>query len=586
MIIKKKKLNMLCVLSIVIGLVIPLFIINFGYGLNSQTPNTSALSGSDGTFARENFDPLLNSPKQGLGNISVTDINFNQDGYTFLGGFEYDGLYDDLGRGKEEQALNITYNSTKFLKTEQAALVQNLNESTKDKQKSTIEINETINVRFNQSQSYNVEGYLIYTPRLYPCTFKRLHIRENPTESSKYLNEGNYSVDQFNFMKFSYDNYFNGAESGNFTLHMIWEYKINVNEWELVQEQSESLELDSKINSIKPEFNYKFTIFGKRFNDSDQLTGTYPFTEYQIPAEDLLINFTVNMPDMALLNYTEIRVNGVTQTEEDVVNPDKSIQLEFDANNSQVEVEFNTEFEVEFKYAIKNSWGVDRLVSSKNIRERIFFPSIISGPSQIFVKNLIVFDTTINNDQVTKNSTQFGRSFPFYRANITVVEEEMKNSLVFTENTTKRKGIKLNLPYLIRGEICPSVIRYRASSNLRVIITDSSFMSVSNIEIKLFYNEREFGTYISKNRTQPLPKLLTDDDGEVVVENVPNGNYTLQVILNNNNILETSVSPENEINYVRTSIPHLPVLGIIFGIVSLSLFFTGYLLYRKYKKND
>ncbi|MFO8019065.1 MAG: hypothetical protein R6U96_10540 [Promethearchaeia archaeon] len=582
--VKKKNLKILLAISIVIGLIVPVFIMNFGNAYTPQTLNTSTLNASDGTFTRDNFDPQINSPKQGLGNISVTDIDFEEDGFSFISNIGYNELFDDLtgsdwSTGDEvgNPALNISYKTTEFYQNVQPALVQNLNESIKDKEKITIEINESISVQFNQSQSYEVEGYMIYTPRLTPCTFKELHIRENQTESSEPLNEGNYSIDDYNFMKFSYDKYFDGDETGNFTLHMIWEYTIDVNEWKLAQEQSESLELDSKNNTVQPDFNYEFTILGQKKNGSKL---------EQIPADNLDINATLNLPDMALLNYTAIQVNGEGQDEEDVENPDHSLQMVLNASNSQVEVNFNAEFGVEFQSAIKNSWAIDRLVSSKNVRERIFFPSIISGPKQIFVKNLIAYDESINYDQVTKNSTQFGRSISYYRANITVVEEEMQNSLIFTENTTKQKGLKLILPYLIRGETCPSLIRYRPTKNLRIIITDNSFMPLANAEIKLYYNGQEFGTYISKDRTQPLPKKLTDGEGEVIIDHVPNGNYTLKVIRDNNVIHEATISPENEISYVRTNVPHFPVLGMIFGIVSLSLFLLGFVLYKKNKEKE
>ena len=566
-------------ICLVISFVIPFFIINFGYAYDINGPKMSSSTTSNFSYTKDSFDPILNSPKQGLGNISVSDISFDQEGFDFLGGTGYGGLVDDLQLfGSEEPAaLNISYKSTEFVKTQQVAFVQNLNESIRDKKKVTIEINETLSVQFNQSRSYTVEGYLVYTPRLYPCSFKQFYIRENPTDPSKYLNEGNYSIDEYDFVKFSYDNYFNSAETGNFTLHLIWEYVIDINEWELNQDSEDTLEIDSQISTVEPDFEYTCIILGRKYNNSEL---------QEVPADDLSINATFNLPDKSLLNYTDILLNGISKDEEDVVNPDRSLQMEFSANNSIIEVGFNADFQVEFKNAIQDTWAVDRLISAKNIRERIFFPSIIGGPQHIYVKNLIAYDTTINYDQVSQNSTQFGRSFPYYRANITVVEEEMKNSLVFTENTTKRKGIKLILPYIIHGEICPTSLRYRAINNLRIIITDNSFMPLSDVEIKLFYYGKEYGTYMAKNRTQPLPKLITDNEGEVIVNNVPNGNYTLQVIRNNNVILETSVSPDDEINYVRTNIPHIPILGIIFGGVSAILFLVGFLLYKNYKKKE
>ena len=56
-------------------------------------------------------------------------------------------------------------------------------------------------------------------------------------------------------------------------------------------------------------------------------------------------------------------------------------------------------------------------------------------------------------------------------------------------------------------------------------------MPLQNLEVKISYYGEKFGTYISKEKSQPLGTKITDENGEIFIKDVPNGNYTVQIYL-------------------------------------------------------
>jgi len=236
---------------------------------------------------------------------------------------------------------------------------------------------------------------------------------------------------------------------------------------------------------------------------------------------------------------------------------------------------------------VDETWAIDRLYEDNDIRERIYFPYIVSGPQRIYIKYVKVIEETISFDQVTSYSSLFGRATFYEEVNVTELEEDIKNSLVFSENATKRAGIKLTLPYMIRGEIKteinPIMINYETEHNLRIIITDNIRMPIAGLDVKIYYYGELYGTYISLDKNQPIGPQITDENGEILVKNVPNGNYTIKIYQNEVLIKEAEVSAYLEVNYVATPIIHFPLVIMIFGSISGTIFIIGLIIYRKQK---
>ena len=527
------------------------------------------------SFSKDDYEPILNSEKQPLGDINITEFFFNETGITLSNDME-PNYKDDLSSG----ALNISYNGTKFIKTNHIAQVDNLNENIADYRKITVLLNESIKVVYNAS-IHSLEGYLLYAPILTPFLNAEIWVKNDTTLPLQKVNEGYYStqmIDNVNFLRFNYKDYLK-YDALNFTMYLRWEYNISINDWRLTQDPTQDLLLEEdEDNSITPNFDYRFKVVGQKFNITSD-------TYNMILADNLEINLTINLPDRELLIDLKLKIDSKDQN--NFLNPDNSIFRVVKANLTSFIFSFSAIYRIVFVDPVDETWAIDRLFEDRDIRERIYFPYIDSGPHRIYIKYVKVIEETISFGQVTSASSFFGRAILYEEVNVTELDQDIKNSLVFNENATKRAGIKLTLPYMIRGEINseinPIMIKYETEHDLRIIITDNIRMPIAGLDVKIYYYGELYGTYISSDKNQPIGPQITDENGEILVTNVPNGNYTIKIYQNEVLIKETEVSAYLEINYVSTPIIHFPLVIMIFGFISGTIFVIGLIIYRKQK---
>jgi hypothetical protein len=137
---------------------------------------------------------------------------------------------------------------------------------------------------------------------------------------------------------------------------------------------------------------------------------------------------------------------------------------------------------------------------------------------------------------------------------------------------------------MIKNEICPFIIKYETERDLKLIITDNIRMPISGLDVKIYYYGILYGTYISQEVSQPIGPTLTDENGEILVKDVPNGNYTIKIYQGVNLIKEAEVSSYLEINYVTTQIIHFPIIVFIFSSIGGLIFILGLRIYLKQKK--
>ena len=191
-----------------------------------------------------------------------------------------------------------------------------------------------------------------------------------------------------------------------------------------------------------------------------------------VGASDVNFNLTVNLPDKDLLEKSTLLLNSQSKTVANYINPDNSMHTgdNFDGNYSAFSLDFNCSYTVRFDYAVDKSWAIDRLVSGLDTRERIYFPSIISGPEHLYLSYAAIFESTISIEQVRSNSSLFERNLIYHDANVTVYEAPTQNSLIFTENATRKKGLEIIIPYMIKGEIQPFTFKYVTTRNLHIKI--------------------------------------------------------------------------------------------------------------------
>ncbi|MFX1355408.1 MAG: hypothetical protein ACFFGP_15755, partial [Promethearchaeota archaeon] len=391
-------------------------------------------------FSKEDYSPIIEEEKQALGNITVTDLNFNQKGF-FNNSGRYPDLEDDLISG----ALNMLYLGTEFVETKDLAQVDNLNKNIVDSNKITVILNESIDVVYDTTFP-NVEGYLIYGPRLFPCKLIQLLLK-NESISIQEVSENEYEIDPFNFLYFDYLQYFE-TNRNTFTMYLIWEYNITIRDWILYQDSKDKMLVQQQQEVVSPLFYYNFSVIGQKFvNFSDKIF-----------SEDVDLSLKLNLPDKDRLYGHTLKVGAIEIN--NFLNLDNSVNVSTVGNRQLISLTFSANYTIVFINPVEKTWAIDRLVKNQNIRERIYFPSLIEGPRHILLKYLMIYEDTIIVDQVISNSSLFSRDVQYYDLNISKLKEEFQPSLIFTKNAVKKLGIKIVLPYLIVGETAPLIIKY------------------------------------------------------------------------------------------------------------------------------
>jgi hypothetical protein len=546
---------------LLISFVIPYFEVSVNGSRGSSTELPQCQS-----FSKEDYTPILEEKSQGLGNITVTDVAFNEKGF-----FDNSQLYPDLEDDLTTGALNMTYIKTDYLETVSVAQYDNLNSSIPESNKIKVLLNESVSIAYNHSITGS-EGYLVYGLRLSPVTIKEIYVQNRSIDSIIKLSEGQYSIDSANFLNFDYYDYFK-IDQNNFSIYILYEYNLNIGQWILVQDPEEAILMKQQEESFIPTFTYNFTISGSEYNKT--------LSEI-IPAYNLKMNVELNLPDKDQLSDQLLWINDLEI--ENFLNMENVFNFSCYADYSEITVQFNANFTLQFQDPVDYSWSIDRLFDLSDVRERIYFPKLISGPDHIFLENIYIFENTITIDQVTSNSSLFNRQVNVFDANVSIIQEALEKSLIFTKNSIKKKGLRVILPFMIKGETVPFTIKYKASNDLRLIITDGIRMPLTGMMIELFYFDKPYGTYISNELVQPMAPAFSDQNGEVLIKNVPNGIYQLKVFQNNQVLLETEVSALEDVNYITTDIFHFPIIIMIFSIIYGTILLIGLIIYFKNRR--
>ena len=552
---KNRNCNTVCIKIFIFILIISIVLIpSFirSIKLNSYFYDSSP---SISNFSKDDYSPILDKEKHSHGNITINDVYFSE---MEIGFYIYNTTYPLIWEDFESDALNMTLTDIKFIETIESAIRENLDPTVIDRNIITIKLNESLKVRYNYSQT----GYLIYHPRLNPSRLIEFYI-DNGTNIIELDAENDYSIDEDGFIVFNYNNYFQKGPTFNFSMYLIWEYDIYIQSWSLTQVSGTDLFISEKEQNFTGKYMYNFTLTGKKFGQT--------INQQNIYVDNIDVALTVNLPDKNLLNDHILELNGVVVGNHLSINKTIEILLtdQFSADQSKFSLNFTSSFTLKFVDPVGETWAIDRLVEKRNVRERIYIPSIINGPQHIYIKYLSFYEPTIYADQVLLNYSLFERSVVFFDANTSSIGKE---------------GLKLSVPYLIFGETCPFIIKYETTQTLKIVITDNIKMPLVGASIELYYYGQKYGTYISKYQVQPIPPGTTSEYGEIILDDVPHGNYTIRVYHIGQFLIESNVSTFKEINYIYTNYPHFPLWIIIFGCINGVILIFGVIFYRKYKK--
>jgi len=570
MVINFKKIAIITI--IILSALIPIVFVDniFNHNTLENDEHTINADLTTSLFSKEDYVPILDEPLQGLGNINITKLIYHEEGF-FNNSEVYPNLVDDLSSG----ALNITYLNTTYLETVEVAQFNNLDDSLPQSEKITVLLNESISVHYN-STIENSEGFLIYSPRLFPKNLIQIFVQNQSDPDIVELTDEEYFLDIHDYVKFGFQDYF-GVNSHNFSMYFIFEYDLEPRDWVLYQNSEEILTITQQEQSFTPSFSYNFTLIGRKLtgNSSASLTTL---------ADNLVVELIIDPLDKHLFYEHSLEINEQDITDFLVAN--NKINVTMSADGKLFSLEFKANFTLRFEDPVDYSWAIDRLIGDRNIRQRIYFPSLIAGPEHIFLRDITLIENTIISDQVIRNSSLFERPVNYFDVIEFVTQESIENSLIFTDNAVKRKGLKITIPYLIIGETNPCTVNYDATSDLKIIITDNIRMPLVGYRVELIYFEKKYGTYISNDLNQPMAKTYSDENGVVLIENVPNGNYTLRIFQGITLISETLINTFREVNYLVTDILHFPLWILIFGGISGFIFLIGLVYYFNYMKRS
>ena len=521
------------------------------------------------TFSKDDYKPILNSTKQGLGNITLTELNFQEAGIV-NNSIEYPELTDDLVSG----ALSISYIDSHFVKTIQIAEFDNLNDKIERSDLIVVLMNESISVEYNSSIE-NSEGFLIYNPRLYPREITGIFVQNYSSSIIEELGSETYSIDTNGYVKFNFVDYFN-SDFNNFSMFIIYELSIELLDWKIAQGEENILEMSTKEETFSPTFSYNFTILVTKYNESLDL----------IPADNLYIRLYLDPLDKELFYDHQLIIDGEFKDIGTYLESDNSLNCTMIADGQYFFLKFKLNFTMRFISPVGFTWAIDRLIEGREKRERIYLPQILEGPSHIFLYNVSFIEKTITIDQVEGTESLFGRKVSYSDILISISQQSVEYSLIFTENAVKRKGLKVVIPYIITGETVPFIIKYRASNNLRIVLTDNINMPLIGSRVELYYYNKPYGTYISNNFTQPMAPAYSDENGEIFLRNVPNGNYTIKIYQSTQLIKVSLINTFSQIVIVKSDFIHFPIWILIFGSISLIFVLLGLWFYINNKKRS
>ncbi|MFX0081602.1 MAG: hypothetical protein ACFE94_07610 [Candidatus Hodarchaeota archaeon] len=555
--IVSKKLGLLVLM--IITIIIPVLFTNFKIFSNIDL---SKIYGQENTlninkFTKDNYTEILTTAKHGLGNITVDDIDFSS---LTIGFFNHNVNHPLIIEDLSNESLKVNIKYMEFLETTSPAIIDNLDDTISDKIYITIKFNETLHVEYNNSEA----RYMIYHSRYVNAKLLEFYVNNGSVISN--LTEGvDFTIDNAGFLVFYYEDYFQEGRIFNFDMYLIWEFDLALSGWAIEQNEGQILEITEVEQEFIVELNYKFDLFGQKH--AFVVGQTLPITTWYVA-------LTVNPLDKEKFNYQKLALRGSEVNLNTHLNPDKSVQIKlsdlFTPATSSFSLNFTSTFKLRFEEPVGSSWAIDRLIAQREIRERIYFCSLVSGPPHVYLQNVEFYEPNIYFEETIEAYSLFDREVLFADANFSI--------------TNKRLGLNVTIPFLFVGETCPVSIKYLAFQKLKIVITDSIKMPLVGAKIEVFHFGATYGTYISNQNIQPIIPSISDENGKIVLYNVPRGNYTIKVYWEGRVVKEAIISTSKEINYVYTNVIHFPFWILIFGGISGIILIFGVIFYIKNKK--
>ncbi|MCF2138574.1 MAG: hypothetical protein K9W44_00795 [Candidatus Lokiarchaeota archaeon] len=464
-----------------------------------------------------------------------------------------------------------------------------------DSRNSSVEIllNETVKWTYTENTTSFVVGF---APYVQPATFFAMYLNGTKLDST------NYSVEEqfldgiyYNWFYYNFTTLFNAYSSAEFLIKYQYTVEIPISNWKVINqpilpdENEESSEYQNPFqyitgikNNVTMPYVYNVT-FGREgwlFNVTAKFLITLPDPDDIFAAE--------------LKSYSNQVIDELPYTLEN-----NSIKLNiwtFLDQRETLSTEFKANFTVEILESIDGEqfWCEDRLVDGTRNRERDYKLTVSEGPADLMVAMFGINDTSIYFDDL--NEDRNDRIESALNREVVIIDmnrsEGQPSGTIISGNQTLEyvDGISMLIsgesyltPYaLFKGEVDIITVKYRATRNLNLIITDNTKTPVAGIKVDIYFASQPFGSKISLYDSLPYPVKTSDNEGRIVIYGVPIGDYTIEILDNSGQHLQNlTASSLIDENLIITNIPHFPLVIIIFGVISAVFIVTGLIIYKK-----
>jgi len=492
---------------------------------------------------------VINEQIFGLGNISILDMDTTERGILYRTGYDdilSDIVYEHLYPHNFELVLVDTIEPAKY------------NIIDPRERSETIEVRLNCSIYFDYNES--AQGRILYKTNLYPADLIKVYL--NGTE----LPEDNYTIDSESAVVYNYREH-HSNKNGTLHFSFIYDYIINVEDWEISQFPFQDLYMTKISQSLSVRYNFGFSLSSYAINISTQIIEL---------ADDLNLTYQFSIQDSEKLRSFSYSIGDLAQTVNNHKNSKNWFNGTCPANQIEIALNFTADFTVEFKDVCYDFWAIDRLVWMNNVRERIYFLSITDGPSGLNIEDIQFNELNIYYGQYLSVKTNFERSASVINLNLTG-----------GGGLDKTPGLKTTAPYFIKNEVLAVIVRYFTNDSLTVVITDQVLNPVEGVVVKFYYFNHSYGTYISLELSQSIPLQITDFSGRVTLPYVPKGLYRVELYTAANQFVANGTADtEIALNYINTPIPHVPTTIIIFTLLYSIIFLIGAWIYIKNKKID
>jgi hypothetical protein len=533
------------------------FIALLGFSfLFSAFPNGSAISNTnslENNLENSNlilppeasYERINRNGEQPVGNISVTAITSMGRGLT-VGGL---GI----------NILNITFSYVgfEFLGTQKIASVNTRTASTRIGY-ITIRINDTARFTYYANDSKMLAAF---KSTLYEGILQEVYMNSTqiPLGQIQKLSGG---------YVYNYSYYHNLYPNGILNMHYIIDYNITLNMWRMIQD-----------TVVKAPYLTSY---------SREITGFYNYTF--APGKtglDLTATYLVNLPDASRLIFLSMsRYTGTTPPSTGIKitaytkYSNNSILINTATNITHYSINFKANFTLSFVNRYWSYWNKDYLYSGRDVRARQYELQCTDGPSSIMISHFKFNESSIPfEDKISLLST-FER--PLTSSNMNYSSAARISGTTFTFGTSGS-----TFYFLVKGEIDIITIRYHSERQLNIIIVDQVSVPVMNAEIRLFYGSSDilFGTIMSKSQNYPIAAKYTDNQGQIILKDLPSGSYKISIYFNGVFVQNSTVSSSDSLSYIETSIPHFPTWTVVFSSLCAVFIISGLKIIKKNKRS-